>query len=114
MNLADDWQNEFPRSQNLGCLTLYPSKNALDFLKKFSGTKKQSVSVAVRKAVDSYFQNKSWEVNVLPQAALKTKSSKQMNVYPFKEQIKKLKYLSSRTNRPVTHLVSEALREYCS
>ena len=114
MNLPDDWQNEFPRSQNLECLTLYPSKDALDFLKKFSETKKHSVSVIVREAVGSYFENESWEVNVLPLAALKNQSSRQLSVYPFEEQVKKLKYLSSRTNRPVTHLVTEALRKYCS
>ena len=72
------------------------------------------MSVTVRKAVDRYFQKKNWEVNVLPGTALKTRSSNQLSVYPFEEQIKKLKYLSSRTNRPVSHLVTEAISKYYS
>ena len=114
MNLPDDWQDNFVGAGNLKCLTLYPPKNELNLLTKLSGTSKQPISAIVRKAVDSYFQTKSWGVNIFPQTASKERSSRQLSVYLFKEQISKLKYLSSRTNRPVINLVTEAISKYCS
>ena len=71
MNLPDGWQDNFVRAGNLKCLTLYPSKNELNLLRKLSRRNKQSISPAVRKAVDSYFQNKSWRVNIFPQVVVK-------------------------------------------
>ncbi len=114
VNLPDDWQDNFGRADNLKCLTLYPSKDELNLLRKQSGRDKESISVAVRKAVDSYLQKKSWGVNILPQPALKRESCRQLSVYLFKEQIHKLKYLSSQTNRPVIDLVTEAISKYCT
>jgi len=114
LNLADDWQDNFTGADNIKCLTLYPSEDELNLLKKISGTNKQSISATVRKAVDSYFQNKSWGVNIFPQAVLKDRSCRQLSVYLFEEQISKLKYLSSQTNRPVINLVTEAMGKYCS
>ena len=114
VNLPDDWQDNFLRTGNIRCLTLYPSEDELNLLRELSTRNKQSISVTVRKAVDSYFQNKSWRVNIFPQAVLKERSSRQLSVYLFKEQISKLKYLSSQTNRPVIDLVTEAISKYCS
>jgi len=71
MNLPDGWQDNFVRAGNLKCLTLYPSKDELNPLGKLSRRNKQSISPAVRKAVDSYFQNKSWRVNIFPQVVVK-------------------------------------------
>ena len=114
MNLPDHWQDNFVRADNLKCLTLYPSKDELNLLRKLWRAKRQSISASVRKAVDSYFQDRSWAVNIFPQAVLKERSSRQLSVYLFEEQINKLKYLSSQTNRPVIDLVTEAISEYCS
>lgn len=114
MNLPHDWQNNFVKADNLKCLTLYLSKDELNLLKKLSGGNEQSTSAPVRKAVDSYFQNKSWELNIFPQTVLKHRSCTQLSVYLFEEQINKLKYLSSHTNRPVIDLVTEAISKYCS
>ena len=114
VNLPDGWQDKFVRADNLKCLTLYPSKNELSLLRKLWRRNKQSISATVRKAVDSYFQNKSWAVNIFPQTVLKHRSFKQLSVYLFEEQINKLKYLSSQTNRPVIELVTEAISKYCS
>jgi len=90
------------------------SKDELNLLKKLSRTNKQSPSAAMRKAVDRYFQNKSWGVNIFPRTVLKEKSGGQLNIYLFEEQINKLKYLSSQTNRCVIDLVTEAISKYCS
>ena len=114
VNLPDDWQDNFVGADNLKCLTLYPSEDDLNLLRKQSGRDKESISVAVRKAVDSYLQKKSWGVNVLPQPALKRKSCSQLSIYLLEEQINKLKYLSSQTNRPLIDLVTEAISKYCS
>jgi len=114
VNLPNDWQDNFGRADNLKCLTLYPSKDESNLLTKLSRGNKQSISAAVRKAVDSYFQNKSWGVNIFPQTVLKDRSCRQLSVYLFEEQINKLKYLSSQTNRPVIDLVTEAVSKYCS
>ena len=114
VNLPDHWQDNFVRADNLKCLTLYPSKDELNLLRKLWRKNRQSISAAVRKAVDSYFQNRSWRVNIFPQTALKERSRGQLSVYLFKEQINKLKYLSSQTNRPVTHLLTEAVSKYCN
>jgi hypothetical protein len=114
VNLPHDWQDNFARADNLKCLTLYPSKDEINFLRKLWRTNKQSISVTVRKAVHSYFQNQSWGVNIFPQAAFKDKSCGQLSVHVFEEQINKLKYLSSQTNRPVIDLVTEAISKYCS
>jgi len=114
VNLPDHWQDNFTGADNLKCLTLYPSEDDLDLLRKQSGGDKESISVAVRKAVDSYFQNKSWRVNIFPQTALKHRSCRQLSVYLFEDEINKLKYLSSQTNRSVIDLVSEAISKYCS
>ncbi|UCG93727.1 MAG: hypothetical protein JSW13_04550 [Candidatus Aerophobus sp.] len=114
VNLPDGWQGNFVRADNLKCLTLYPSKDELNLLRKRSGRNKESISVAVRKAVDNYLQKKSWGVNILPQPALKRKSCSQLSIYLFEEQINKLKYLSSQTNRPVIDLVTEAISKYYS
>jgi len=114
VNLPDDWQDNFVRADNLKCLTLYPSKDELNLLRKLWRKNKQSISAAVRKAVDSYFQNKNWGVNIFPQTALKERSRGQLSIYLFQEQINKLKYLSSQTNRPVTHLLTEAVSRYCN
>jgi len=108
-NLPDHWQDNFGRADNLKCLTLYPSKDKLNLLKKLSGGNKQSISDTVRKSVDSYFQNKSWGVNIFPQPALKRKSCSQLSIYLLEERINKLKYLSSKTNRPVIDLVTEVI-----
>ena len=113
VNLPDNWQDNFIRAEKLKCLTLYPSKDELNVLRKQSGRDKESISVAVRKAVDSYLQKKSWGVNILPQPALKRKSCSQLSIYLLEEQINKLKYLSSQTNRPVIDLVTEAISKYC-
>jgi len=112
VNLTDGWQDNFVRADNLKCLTLYPSKDELSLLTKLSRRNKQSIPATVRKAVDSYFQNKSWRVNIFPQTALKERSCRQRSLYLFEEQINKLKYLSSQTNRPVIDLVSEAISRY--
>ena len=114
VSLPHDWQDNFGKADNLKCLTLYPSKNKLNLLKKLSRGNKQSISAAVRRAVDCYFQNKSWGVNILPRTVLKDRSFKQLSVYLFEEQINKLKYLSSQTNRPVIDLVTEAISKCCS
>ena len=114
MNLPDNWQDNFVRADNLKCLTLYPSKDDLDLLRNLWGRYQQSISLTVRKAIDTYFQNKSWGVNIFPRTALKDRSCGQLSVYLFEEQIKKLKYLSSQTNRPVMDLVTEAISRYCS
>ena len=114
MNLPDDWQDNFTGADNLKCLTLYPSKDELNLLRKLSRRNKQSISPAVREAVDSYFQNKSWAVNIFPQTALKHKSCRQLGIYLFEEQINKFRYLSSQTNRPVVDLVAEAISKYGS
>ena len=114
VNLPDDWQDNFTGADNLKCLTVYPSKDELNRLRKLSRRNKQSVSTAVREAVDSYFQNRSWRVNVFPQSAVRDKSCTQLSVYLFEEQINKLKYLSSQTNHPVIDLVTEATGKYGS
>ena len=114
VNLPDNWQDNFAGADNLKCLTLYPSKDELNLLRKLSRRNKQSISPAVREAVDRYFQNKSWRVNIFPQTALKHKSCGQLSIYLFEEQINKLKYLSSHTNRRVIDLVTEAIGRYCS
>jgi len=114
VNLPDDWQDNFIGADNLECLTLYPSKDELNLLRKESGGGKESISVAVRKAVDSYLQKKNWGVNILPQPALKRESCRQLSVYLFEEQLNKLRYLSSQTNRAVIDLVAEAVSKYCS
>ena len=113
MNLPDDWQDNFIGADKK-CLTLYPSKDELNPLRKQSGRDKESISVAARKVVDGYLQKKSWGVNILPQPALKKKSCRQLSLYLFEEQINKLKYLSTQTNRPVIDLVTEAISRYCS
>jgi len=114
VKLPDDWQDNFGRADNSKCLTLYPSKDELNLLRKQSGRDKESISATVRKAVDSYLQKKSWGVNIFPQAVVKERSSSQLSLYLFEEQINKLKYLSSQTNRPVIDLVTEAISKYCS
>ena len=114
VNLPHEWQDNFVRADNLKCLTLYPSRDELDLLSEVWRRDKQSISTAVREAVDCYFQNKSWRVNIFPQTALKHKSCSQLSVYLFEDQINKLKYLSSHTNRPVIDLVTEAITKYCS
>ena len=114
MNLPDDWQDNFVKADNLKCLTLYPSEDDLNLLRERAGRDKESISPAVRKSVDSYFQNKSWRVNIFPQTVLKHRSGRQLSVYLFQEQISKLKYLSSQTDRPVIDLVTEAVSKYCS
>ena len=58
VNLSGDWQDVFVRANDLKCLTLYPSKDELNILRKISRRNKQSISVAVRKAVDGYLQKK--------------------------------------------------------
>ena len=113
VNLPEHWQDNFTGADNLKCLTFYPSKDDLNLLRKQSGRDKESISVAVRKAVDGYLQKKSWGVNILPQPALKRKSCSQLSIYLLEEQINKLKYLSSQTNRPVIDLVTEAISKYC-
>jgi len=105
VNLPDDWQDKFVKADNLKCLTLYRSKDKLNLLKKRSRRNKQSISATVRRAVDSYFQNKNWKVNIFPQTVLKNRSCSQLSVYLFEEQINKLKYVSCQTNRPVIDLV---------
>jgi len=114
VNLPDHWQDSFTGTDNLKCLTLYPSEDDLNLLRKQSGRDKESISSTVREAVDSYFQKKSWGVNILPQTALKHKSCRQLSLYLFEEQINKLKYLSCQTNRPVINLVTEAISKYGS
>lgn len=114
VSLPYDWQNNFVKADNLKCLTLYPSKDKLNFLRKLSRSNKQSISTTLRKAVDRYFQNKSWRVNIFPQTVLKERSCRQLSIYLFEQQINKLKYLSSQTNRPVIDLVTEAISKYCS
>jgi len=114
VNLPDDWQDNFVRADNLKCLTLYPSKDDLNLLTKLSRRNKQSIPATVRKAVDRYFQNQSWGVNIFPRTALKHRSCGQLSVYLFEGQINKLKYLSCQTNRPVIDLVTEAISKYCS
>jgi hypothetical protein len=114
VSLPDDWQDNFARMDNLKCLTLYPHKDELNFLRKFLGSNEQSISAMVRRAVDSYLQNKSWRVSILPQAVLKDRSCGQLSVYLLDEQINKLKYLSSHTNRPLIDLVTEAISKYRS
>jgi len=112
VDLPDGWQNSFATSNNVKCLTLCLPKDELDLVRKMSRRTKQSISAIVRKAVKSYFENGSWEVSVMPQGILDKRPSRQLSVYPLEEQISKLKYLSSLTNRPVTHLVSEAITRY--
>ena len=114
VNLPDHWQDNFTGADNLKCLTLYPSEDDLNLIRKLLGSNEQLISPTVRKALDSYFQNKNWRVNIFPQTALKHKSCRQLSIYPFEDQINKLKYLSSQTNRPVIHLVTEAISKYCS
>ena len=114
LNLPDDWQDDFAQVHNVKCLTLYPSEDELNLLRELSRRNKQSMSVTVRRALDSYLQKKSWGVNILPQSALKRKSCSQLSIYLFEEQINKLKYLSSQTNRPVINLVTETISKYCS
>ena len=114
VNLPDDWQDNFVRADNLKCLTLYPSKDELNLLRKLWRAKKQSISASVRKAVDRYFQDQSWRVNIFPQTALKDKSCGQLSVYLFEQQMDKLRYVSSQTNRCVIDLVTEAISKYCS
>jgi len=114
VNLPDNWQDNFTGAEKLKCLTLYPSKDELNLLTELSRKDKPSISVAVRKAVDSYLQKKSWGVNIIPQSALKRKSCSQLSIYLLEEQISKLKYLSSQTNRPVIDLVTEATGKYGS
>jgi len=114
VNLPHNWQDNFLRIGNIKCLTLYPSKDELNLLRKLSRRDKQSISPAVREAVDSYFQNKSWEVNIFPQTVLKDRFSRQLSVYLLEEQTNKLKYLSSQTNRSAVDLVTEAISKYCS
>ncbi len=113
VNLPDEWQENFVRADKLKCLTLYPSKDELNLLTKVSRSNKPSISARVRKSVDSYFQRKSWRANIFPQAALKDKPCRQLSVYLFEEQINKLRYLSSQTNRRVIDLVTEAISKYC-
>jgi len=113
VNLPDNWQDNFVRADKLKCLTLYPSKDELNLLTKVSRSNKPSISATVRKAVESYFQNKTWGVNIFPQTALKDRSCRQLSVYLFEGQINKLKYLSCQTNRPVIDLVTEAISRYC-
>lgn len=114
VNLPHNWQDNFVRTSNIKCLTLYPSKDELSLLRKLWGTNKQSISAIVRKAVESYFQNQSWRVNIFPKTVLKYRSCKQLSVYLFEGQINKLKYISSQTNRPVIDLATEAISKYCS
>jgi len=114
VSLPHNWQDNFVRADNLKCLTLYPSKDELNLLRKLSRRNKQSISPAVRKAVDDYFKNKNWRVNIFPQTVLKHRSCTQLSVYLFEEQINKLKYLSSQTNRSAVDLVTEAISKYCS
>jgi len=114
VNLPDGWQDNFVRADNLKCLTLYPPKNELNLLRKLSRWDQQSISDTVRKAVESYFENKSPGVNIFPRTSLKNKSWGQLSIYLFEEQINKLKYLSSQTNRPVIDLVTEATGKYGS
>jgi len=114
VNLPDDWQDNFVRTGSLKYLTLYPSQCEMNLLRRLSRMSKQSISASVRKVVDMYFQNKSWGVNIFPQPALKERSCGQLSVYLFEEQINKLKYLSSQTNRPVIDLVTEATGKYGS
>jgi len=114
VNLPDDWQDNFVRADNLKCLTLYPSKNELNLLTKVSRNNKPSISARVRKSVDSYFQNQSWGVNIFPQTVLKERCCRQLSAYLFKEQINKLRYLSSQTNHPAIDLVIEAISKYFS
>jgi len=114
VNLLHNWQDNFVRAEKLKCLTLYPSKDELNLLTELSRKDKPSISVAVRKAVNSYLQKKSWGVNILPQPALKRKSCSQLSIYLLEEQINKLRYLSSQTNRCVIDLVTEAISKYCS
>jgi hypothetical protein len=114
IQLPDHWQDNSTGADNLKCLTLYRSEGDLNLLRKRSGRDEKSISVAVRKAVDTYLQKKSWGVNMLPQSALKRKSCTQLSVYPFEQQINKLKYLSSQTNRCIIDLVTEAISKYCS
>jgi len=114
VNLPDDWQDNFARTGSLKCLTLYPSKCEMNLLRRLSRRSKQSISASVRKVVDIYFQNKSWGVNIFPQTALKHRFCRQLSVYLFEDEINKLKYLSSQTNRSVIDLVTEAISTYCS
>ena len=114
VNLPDGWQDNLAQVHNVKCLTLYPSEDELNLLRELWTRNKQSMSVMVRKAVDRYFQNKSWGVNIFPQTVLKHRSCSQLSVYLFEEQINKLKYLSSKTNRPVIDLVTEAVSKYPS
>jgi len=114
VNLPDNWQDNFTGAEKLKCLTLHPSKDELNLLTELSRKDKPSISVAVRKAVDSYLQKKSWGVNIIPQSALKRKSCSQLSIYLLEEQINKLKFLSSQTNRPLIDLVTEATGKYGS
>jgi len=114
VDFPDDWQDNFVGADNLKCLTLYPSKDELDLLRKLSRRNKSSISPTVRKAVDSYFENNSWGVKIFLQTVLKDRCCRRLSVYLFEEQINKLKYLSSQTNRPVIDLVTEAMGKHCS
>jgi len=114
VNLPHNWQDNFVRADKLKCLTLYPSEDDLNLLRKQSGRDKESISPTVRNAIDRYFQNKNWKVNIFPQTVLKDRSCRQLSIYLFEEQIHKLKYLSSQTNRSVIDLVTEAIGKYCS
>jgi len=114
VNLPHDWQDNFTGADNLKCLTLYPSKDEMNLVRKLSRGNKQSISTTVRKALDNYLQNKSWGVNIFPRTALKERSRGQLSIYLFEEQINKLKYLSSQTNRAVIDLVTEAMSKHCS
>ena len=90
------------------------SKDDLNLLRKQPGRDKKSIPVAVRKSVDSYFQNKGWGVNIFSRTTLKDRSYSQVSVYLFEEQINKLKYPSSQTNRSAIDLVTEAISKYWS
>jgi len=90
------------------------SKDELNPLGKLSRRNKQSISALVRKALNIYFQNKSWTENIFPRTVVKDRSCSQLSVYLFEEQINKLKYLSSQTNRPVIDLATEATGKYGS
>jgi len=59
VSLPHNWQDNFVRADNLKCLTLYPSKDEFNLLRKLSRKNKQSISATVRRAVDCYFQNQS-------------------------------------------------------
>lgn len=49
VNLPHNWQDNFVRADKLKCLTLYPSEDDLNLLRKQSGRDKESISPTVRK-----------------------------------------------------------------